>query len=55
MTELSNFEKYLKELDDLTEDPIHKRLINAYKENNPMESMEAELGRILAEVMNRED
>ncbi len=41
----------LKELDD----PICQRLIRAYDGTNPAQSMEEELGRILLEVVNRED
>jgi hypothetical protein len=55
MEEFSNLEKYLKELSDGTQDPIHKRLIAAYQGDDPKQSIEAELGKILTEVMNRED
>jgi hypothetical protein len=55
MTDLSKLEKYSKELAELTEDPIHKRLITAYTGDNPKASMEAELSRILDEVMKHED
>ena len=36
-------------------DPIHLRLIQAYEGDNPVESMETELGEILMEVLRRED
>lgn len=55
MTELSKVEQYLQELAEQAEDPICKRLITAYKGSKPMESMETELGRILKEVVERED
>jgi len=55
MAEVVKIEKYLKELCDSLENPQHKRLINAYKGNIPKESMEQELGRILAEVVKSED
>lgn len=55
MSDLSKVEKYLKELAELTEDPVHKRLIAAYKGDSPKASMEAELSQILDEVMKRED
>lgn len=55
MAEVSKIETYLKELADETEDPIHKRLIAAYKRDNPKEHIEAELGSILSEVISRED
>lgn len=35
-------------------DPIHKRLIEAYKSDIPLESMETELGKILLEVYNED-
>lgn len=37
------------------ENPIHIRLLNAYKGENPLDSMEKELGRILTEVISNED
>jgi len=55
MSDLSKVEKYLKELAELAEDPVHKRLINSYKGDCPKASMEAELNRILDEVIKRED
>jgi len=55
MPELSRLEQYLKDLDALTTDPIHKLLIAAYTGDNPKESMEQELGRLLSQVVNRED
>ena len=51
----SNLQKYLKELTDRLSDSVHKRLIEAYKGSDPRESMENELGRILLEVLQRED
>lgn len=55
MAEVSNIEKHLKELIERTEDPIHKRLIAAYKGDDPKERIEKEFGHILSEVINRED
>jgi len=55
MAEVSNVEAYLKELADGTEDQIHKRLIAAYKGNNPKEQIEKEFGNILSEVISHED
>ncbi len=55
MPEPSRLEQYMKELDALTTDPIHKRLIAAYTGDNPKESMELELGKLLSQVVNRED
>lgn len=36
-------------------DPIHKRLIQAYRGEDPVGSMEAELSTVLKEVMESED
>lgn len=51
----SSLKKYLAELADRLTNPVHKRLIQAYKGNDPTESMEDELGEILKEVLHRED
>jgi len=51
----SSREEYLDELLVEPSDPVHKRLIQAYRGNNPIQSMESELGKILMEVLNRED
>jgi hypothetical protein len=48
-------EKYINELLDELSDPIHKRLIQAYQGNNPLESMESELQKILMEILHNED
>jgi len=48
-------EQYLKDLDALTTDSIHKLLIGAYNGDNPKKSMEQELGRLLMQVVKRED
>ena len=45
-------EELLKELINNLSNPIHKRLIEAYKSDNPLESMESELGKILLEIYN---
>ena len=55
MAEVSNLETYLKELTGDAKDPIHKRLIAAYKGDNPKEHVEAELDSIMLEVISRED
>ncbi len=55
MPETSRLELYLKELSELAEDPIHKKLIAAYTSDNPKKSMEIELGRILNQVLKDED
>jgi hypothetical protein len=40
-------------LEEVT-DPIHKRLIEAYRREDSVASMESELGRILEEVVENE-
>jgi len=47
--------EYLDELLKKISDPVHKRLIQAYMGNNPVQSMESELGEILKEVLHLED
>jgi len=44
-------EEILKELPD----PIHKKLIQAYQGDNPVESMESELKKILLGVLQNEN
>jgi hypothetical protein len=51
----SSHEEYVEELLAELSEPVHKRLIQAYLGNNPVQSMESELGKILMEVLNRED
>jgi len=48
-------QKYLNELLAGLSDPVHKRLIQAYRGDNPVQSMESELGKILTEVLHHED
>jgi len=55
MTELSRRELYLKELDALVTDPVHKRLLAAYTGDEPKKSVELELDRLLIEVLKSED
>jgi hypothetical protein len=55
MGELSRLELYLKELEALVKDPIHKRLLAAYTGDEPKESVERELDRLLIEVLKSED
>ena len=47
--------EYLDELLKKISDPVHKRLIQAYMGNDPVQSMESELGKILTEVLHLED
>lgn len=48
-------EEFLDELLAELSDPIHKRLIQTYRGDDPVQSMESELGKILMEVLHRED
>jgi hypothetical protein len=50
-----NIQKYVQDLANKSTDNIHKRLINSYQGDNAKQSLEMELGRILEEVINRED
>ena len=51
----SSHEEYLDELLAELSDPVHKQLIKAYQGNDPVQSMESELRKILMEVLQRED
>jgi hypothetical protein len=52
----SQRDSYLKELHESLADPLHKRLIAAYqKGDDPVISMEAELGSALTEILTHED
>ncbi len=46
---------YLRELELRLSDGNHKRLLRAYSSEDPVASMEAELSKMLAEIMKRED
>jgi hypothetical protein len=47
--------KFLKEVKEKLQNPIHKRIIEAYKEDDPLHSMEEELGKIIMEILQREN
>lgn len=47
--------EYVDELLAELSDPVHKRLIQAYRGDDPIRSMESELGKILTEVLSGED
>ena len=51
----SSQKDYLEELSEVLSDTYHKRLIRAYKDDDPVQSMESELGKILLEVLNNEN
>jgi len=46
--------EYVEQFLEQLSDPIHKRLIEAYSGDDPVESMETELGRVLEEVLDNE-
>lgn len=48
-------EKFLEELKGQLPDPIHKRILEAYKTDDPVQSMETELSKILLEIISREN
>ena len=48
-------EVFVEELLAQLSDPIHRRIIQAHQGSNPVQSMESEIGKILLEVLNRED
>jgi hypothetical protein len=47
--------KFLHELEREIEHPLQRRLIQAYQGDDPVQSMESELRKILLEVLHRED
>jgi len=54
-SEKSRREEFLDELQRGVSDPFHRRLIQAYRGDNPVQSMESELTKILLEVLRGED
>jgi hypothetical protein len=54
-SEKSRREEFLDELQREVSDPLHRRLIQAYRGDNPVQSMESELAKILFEVLRGED
>ena len=46
---------YVRQFLEQLSNPIHKRLIEAYEGDDPVVSMESELGRVLREVLENED
>ncbi len=53
--EPSRRRQFLAELAEQVSTPVHRRLIEAYGGGDPVQSMETELGKILLEVIARED
>ena len=47
--------EYIEDILESLSNPIHKRIIRAYKGDNPVESMESELGKIVMEIIEHED
>lgn len=52
---LTRVQKFLQELLEEIQDPIHARLIKAYDISNPVPAMESELHSILMGIMSDED
>lgn len=48
-------DEYLSELISSLSNPVHKRLLQAYRTDDPSASMEAELSKILYEVLRSEN
>jgi len=53
--ELSKRQELIYEFLSELSDPIHKRVIQSYGGNEPVESMEAELWKIMLEILSDED
>jgi len=51
----SKYSEYLIELLEIIEDTLHKRIIKAFDDEDPVRSMEAELGKALLEMLGNED
>jgi hypothetical protein len=47
--------KFLEEIQGKVADPVHKRLIQACQGDDAVASMEAELSKILLEILQHED
>jgi hypothetical protein len=54
-TQTSKHDEFLAELEASISDPVHKRLIQAYKGDDPTNSMESELKAILLEILQPEN
>ena len=48
-------QEHLDELGREVAEAVHRRLLHAYRGDEPLESMEAELGKILSEIVQHED
>ena len=51
----TGLEEYMRRFLERLPDPVHRRLIQAYGGEDPVASMEVELGNVLREVVNSED
>ena len=51
----TGLEQYIRRFLARLPDPVHRRLIQAYAGDDPVASMEAELGNVLREVVDSED
>ena len=50
----SNLASYISELSKIIQDPIHQRLLNAYRVAQSVAAMEKELANIVTEVITDE-
>jgi len=55
MTRKESCSKFIKQLEQEAENPLHKRILRAYSKDSSVEAMEDELSRALLEVVNRAD
>jgi hypothetical protein len=55
LASLEKIEEYKKELIVFVNDPILQRIIESYSPPEPVENMEAELDKILKEVLHEEN
>jgi hypothetical protein len=53
--EKSRCQEFLGELQSEVSDPLHRRLIQAYQGDDPVQAMESVLTKILLEVVRGED
>lgn len=51
----SQIQVFLEELKQEISNPLHRRLLEAYTGQNPVQSMEIELRKILLEALQSED
>ena len=50
--EVSALEKFFRTVEERTDDAMHRRLIRAAKRKDPAGALEAELGRVVQEILD---